>query len=245
MPARDAEDTIQASVRSVVDQTYQDWELIIIDDGSATPVPAFADRRVKVFRHEASRGVAHSRNRGARLAQGEWLAFLDADDLWDKRKLERQLAFMVRHQAQISYTATAFMDADGRLFDYVLPAVERLTHDELLRRNLMSCSSVMARREYLSRYPFPTRKNTHEDVCVWRRVVKEVGIAYGLDEPLLIYRLSARSQSANRVKSALMTYNSYRESGYNVIASLALTARYAVWSVTKRKLIYAGAKPSE
>jgi teichuronic acid biosynthesis glycosyltransferase TuaG len=246
MPAYNAERTIAASARSALNQTYTDWELIVVDDRSTDDTAAIiaglaaADDRVRIQRQPQRGGAAAARNSGVAMARGEWVAFLDADDVWMPDKLARQLAFMARREARISYTASAFMDSAGRRYSYIMPAVERLTYDQLLRRNLMSCSSVVCQRELLLRYPFPDRSLVHEDYCVWLRIVREVGVAYGLNEPLLTYRLSAGSQSAGRVRSALMTYRAYREVGFNPAASAALTARYAAWSVGKRLIIRSG-----
>ncbi|MDR1205897.1 MAG: glycosyltransferase family 2 protein [Peptococcaceae bacterium] len=244
-PAYNAGSVLAESIRSVAAQTYADWELIIVDDCSTDGSPAVAARfaetepRIRYHRNPRNSGAAFSRNQGVALARGEWIAFLDADDLMTSDKLAKQMIFVQENNAQISYTASAFMDADGKRFEYILPAVKKLTYNELLKRNLMSCSSVMAKRELLVKHPFPSRANTHEDYAAWLAIVREVDCAYGLNEPLLIYRLSANSKSANRLTSARMSYNAYREVGYSPIISAALMCRYAVWSVRKRKRIYA------
>ena len=246
MPAYNAQETITESIQSVLSQSCGNCELIIIDDCStdktAAIIKSFADNRIRYVLNEKNLGVAASRNRAVELAQGEWIAFLDADDIWDLNKLSRQLEFANETDAKITYTASAFMDADGNRFDWVMPAIYALNYKELLKRNLMSCSSVMVRRELIKRYPFPNRPVTHEDYVVWLRILREVGTAYGLDEPLLIYRMSGQSKSANRVKSARMSLNAYREVEYNPIIAALLTVRYAKHSVSKRRKIKNGMK---
>jgi teichuronic acid biosynthesis glycosyltransferase TuaG len=243
MPAYNAEQTLAESVRSVVSQTYADWELIIVDDCSTDGTPgiiaefAGGDPRIRAYRNGCNRGVAFSRNRGISLSRGGWIAFLDSDDLMTNDKLEKQMAFTRAHNAGISYVATAFMDIDGKRYDYVLTAVKELTYKELLKRNLMSCSSVIVKRDLMEKYLFPDRAKTHEDYAAWMKIVKDAGCAYGLNEPLLIYRLSARSKSANRLTSARMSYNAYRCVGYGAITSAAMTLRYAAHSIRKRMLI--------
>jgi teichuronic acid biosynthesis glycosyltransferase TuaG len=239
MPARNAERTIRESVRSVVAQTFADWELIIVDDCSAIPIGGFGDGRIRVCRNGACKGAAFSRNFGVSLAKGEWAAFLDADDLMRSDKLEKQLAFMRELCAKISYTASSFIGADGAQYGYVLRAARELTYRELLKRNLMSCSSVIVERDLIARHKFPDRPATHEDYASWLSIVREVGVAYGLDEPLLAYRLSPGSKSANRAVSAVMTFNAYRCAGYGAPAAAALTARYARHSIGKRIAIAA------
>jgi teichuronic acid biosynthesis glycosyltransferase TuaG len=238
MPAYNSEKTIIESVRSVIAQTYINWELLIIDDASKIPVKIFEDTRIKVYRNTINKNVAFSRNKGINVACGSIVALLDSDDVWSNEKLEKQLNFMKRYNAKISYTACAYMASDGRKLKYILPATLRLTYRENLKQNLMSCSSVMCERGLLIKYPFPEKKKLlHEDFCSWIRILREVDYAYGLDEPLLTYRISNRSKSSNRIFSAIMTYNSFCEVGFNPLIGLALTIRYAIRSIRKRRRI--------
>ena len=274
MPAFNAEHTIEAAIRSVLDQTFADFELLIVDDGSTdstravceamaaadaaqaasggktfapayaapiaadTPHAADAARppggRIRLLRNEGNRGVAFTRNRGIDEAAGSWIAFLDSDDLWHSEKLARQLRFARDHDAAISYTASGFIDADGRPYPYILHATEELRYRELLRRNLMSCSSVIVSRELMRRHRFADGP-LHEDYAAWLRIVREVGAAYGLDEPLLTYRVSAASRSGRRLQSGRMTYRAYRVAGYGATAAALLTLRYAVHSIDKHR----------
>jgi glycosyltransferase involved in cell wall biosynthesis len=160
MPAHNAERTVTESVKSVLDQINREWELIIIDDcssdGTRELCKSFSesDSRVRVLSNKTNRGVAYSRNRGVETARGEWVAFLDSDDVWRKDKLEKQMAFIQENNADISYTASAFMDERGNDIGYILHAEKELTFDRLLRRNLMSCSSVVIRRDLLQKKNF-------------------------------------------------------------------------------------------
>ena len=241
VPAFNAEKTIRASVDSVLAQTYPDWELIIINDASrdntCSCIPN--DPRIVVVTNRKNEGVAKSRNIGIGLAKGDVLAFLDADDLWHKDKLKSQLHFMEENNADISYTATAYITETGDISsNYILHAEKKLTYKLLLKANLMSCSSVMVRKNVM--VPFPEGSYIHEDYVVWLKIVKSVGQAYGLDEPLLIYRMVKGSKSSNRILSAQMTINAYRQLGYGLIQSFILTIAYAVHSITKRAKISKG-----
>ena len=245
MAARDAEETIRASIESVTRQTYPDWELIIIDDSSWDTTPQIIgeaienDPRIRVHENIRILGVAKSRNIGIELARGEWVAFLDSDDLWREDKLEKQLTFMAETGAAISYTGTAYIDEENNPSEYVLRAERELTYPELLRKNLMSCSSVMVRRDIMERTGFAS-DDMSEDYAAWMQIVSEVGCAYGLDEPLLVYRMSGTSKSSGRYRSGVMTYRAYRHVGYEKLPAFALTARYALHSITKRFLIGMG-----
>jgi len=240
MPAFNAEKTIAQAIQSVLDQTFGDYEFLIVDDcsgdGTGALCRAFAEKdgRLRLIRNDVNKGVALSRNLGIEAARGQWIAFLDSDDLWHAEKLERQLRFMEETKAVISYTASAFIETTGEAYAYILRAAYRLTYNELLRRNLMSCSSVMVRRDSMLAHKF-TDGPIHEDYASWLRIVREEGAAYGLDEPLLTYRLSKTSRSGRRFRSGLMVLRTYLAVGYGFIAAFALTLRYAVHSVTKRR----------
>lgn len=244
MPAYNAARYIEEAVRSVTAQSVADWELLIIDDCSSDGTAEIAGRlagedpRIRVLRNEKNAGAAKSRNRGVAEARGEWVAFLDSDDLWRSDKLEKQLELIDRHpDAALTYTASAFIDENGEAYSYVLHAEPRVTYGRLLHRNLLSCSSVMVKRELMLRHPFPDGE-LHEDYAVWLALLRELPCAFGVDEPLLVYRLSKTSKSGSRVKSGRMIYGSYREAGYSPAVSVWLALRYLPYSVAKRKRIF-------
>lgn len=244
MPAYNAAGTIRKSIESIKAQTVKEWELIVIDDGSNDDTAAIlselasSDSRICFLQNEKNSGASFTRNRAVSLAKGEWIAFLDSDDQWLPEKLEKQLSLAAKHPDMvICYTASSFIDDNGKQFSYVMEAVERMTYKMLLRKNLLSCSSVMIRSSVMKNIKMPSDK-MHEDYYVWLRVVKECGVAYGINEPLLIYRLCSNSKSSNRIKSAKMLFNAYRAVGYNPIVSTFYTLRYTFHSVSKRRNVY-------
>ncbi|MCL2352359.1 MAG: glycosyltransferase [Firmicutes bacterium] len=244
MPARNAEKTVAASVRSVLAQTYRDFELLVIDDESGDATGALVSGLLAglpnalYYRLDKRGGRAFARNFGVSLAKGKWIAFLDSDDLWREDKLQRHMRFIHKTNAAISYTASAFINPAGKPYKYVMRAKYILTYKELLRRNLMSLSSVIVRRDIMSRVKMADGE-LHEDYAAWLEILRETGRAYGLDEPLLTYRISGSSTSGNRLKSAQMVFNTYKYVGYKTVPAFLLTLRYAVHSVRKRLRIYA------
>jgi teichuronic acid biosynthesis glycosyltransferase TuaG len=155
MPSYNAEKTIKASINSVIAQTFVNWELIIIDDasqdGTVSAIKEQKDPRIILLENAQNSGAAEARNCGINHAKGQWLAFLDSDDLWHEDKLQKQIQFMEETGAVISYTATAYMSEAGEISGYILRAEKQLSYKELLKRNLMSCSSVMVRRDVMRR----------------------------------------------------------------------------------------------
>jgi len=244
MPAYNCIRYISWAVESVLEQSCPDWELIIVDDcsqdGSRERIETFSalDSRIRAFRNERNQGVGRSRNRGVELAKGEWIAFLDSDDVWTADKLEKQLSLLSREPgARLLYTGSAFMTESGEPLDYVLHVPEKIDRRRLLRQNLLSCSSAMVWRELMLRHPFPDRADMHEDFAVWLQILSEEAYAYGVDEPLLIYRLSAQSKSGNKLKAAVMNWNTYRAAGLGLPGSLYNMCWYAVNGLRKyRKL---------
>lgn len=244
MPAYNAEKTVRKSIESIIAQTVNNWELIVIDDGSVDDTAtilaelASSDARIRFFQNQRNSGASYTRNRAVSLAEGEWIAFLDSDDQWKPEKLEKQLALTEKYpDMAICYTASSFVDNDGKPYGYVMPAVERLTYRTLLRKNVMSCSSVMIRASIMKDIKMPHDK-MHEDYFVWLTVLRKYGIAYGIDEPLLIYRLCKHSKSSNRLKSAQMLFYSYRAAGYNPMKACLFVVRYTFYSIGKRRKIY-------
>ncbi len=216
IPSYNSEKYIAATLQSVCAQTYRDLEVLVMNDCSqdrtAEIVESFASRdpRVRLINLEGNQGVSHARNEGVRRAAGEWIAFLDSDDLWTEDKLEKQLALWDRG-AGFLFTGSAFIDENGQPLPSVLHVPTRVGFRELLKQNVISCSSVLIRKSLIARYPMPCSDRFHEDFATWLTILKNEQIeALGLDEPLLRYRVTASSRSGNKLHAAVMTFRAYR-----------------------------------
>ncbi len=225
MPAYNAEKTVEQSVRSVLAQTEKDFELIVVDDGSEDRTYEILsglkseDDRIYLLRNDPNVGVSVSRNRAIAAAKGEWIAFCDSDDLWREDKLAYQLAVAEKHpDAALLFTASGFVCNDGTQIGYVLPAEETVDFKRLLHHNQLSCSSVMVRATTLRNISFPG-DHLHEDYYTWLSVLKNGGYAYGIDQPLLIYRLTENSRSSNAWRSTKMLFRTYRAIGLSFFAA--------------------------
>ncbi|MCL2365085.1 MAG: glycosyltransferase family 2 protein [Defluviitaleaceae bacterium] len=240
MPAHNAAATIRESIDSVLAQTYPHWELIIVNDASRDTtlqiIQSYAaqNENLHIYTNTTNQGASETRNIAIRQAQGEYLAFLDSDDLWHPEKLAQQINFMQENNATLSFTATAYLAATGEPSPYTLTVPKIFTLQQLLRSNLMSHSSVIIQRTQMLPYP---KGFLHEDYAVWLQILKKIGHAHGLNQPLLTYRLQAQSKSAKRIDSAIMIYNAYRHAQYNRIKAFLYTLRYARHSISKRNQI--------
>ncbi|MCL2852421.1 MAG: glycosyltransferase [Defluviitaleaceae bacterium] len=215
MPCYNAEKYVESAVKSVMAQTYRNWELLIVNDcsadGSAAIVRRYAqsDCRVKYFDNAVNSGVAASRNKGVAQADGDYVAFLDADDIWQPSKLERQVAFMLEKGCAISYTAHGFIDEDGRTCGRVYYPPGEVDYNRFLRSNVMCASSVMTDARIMKSTGF-SGDVFHEDFTAWLAIVKAHGSGRGIAEPLTMYRVIRGSKSDNKLVSARGVYNIYR-----------------------------------
>ena len=216
VPAWRAEKTLAATLDSILSQTWRELEVLVVDDASPDGTLALAqsyaakDPRVRVIAQPENGGVSKARNRGVREARGGWIAFLDSDDLWMPEKLERQMTLAAQHpEAGLFFTGSAFISEDDHKYGYTLSVPERVNYRRLLGQNVISCSSVLVRRELMERYPMGNDA-IHEDFAVWLKILREEPWAYGVNEPLLVYRVSRSSKSGNKLKAARMTFGTYR-----------------------------------
>lgn len=236
MPAYNCERYIETAITSVLQQQVP-LELIIVEDhstdGTADVIRRFeSDERVIYLHNEINAGVSESRNIGIRMARGKYIAFLDADDYWTKDKLERQVALMEDKKAVLSSTARELMDEEGKLSGKVIPVPDTMTYRDLLKSNRINTSGAMIRTEIAKEF-LMGQDHLHEDYILWLKVLKKYGMAYGLNEPMLKYRLMKQSKSGDKLKSAKMTWGVYRYMGLNWFQSLYYFMQYAVAGVKK------------
>ncbi len=238
MAAYNAEKTIELAIESVLNQTYPTFELLVIDDcskdGTAKLVEklAEADERIRLISNEKNSGVCCTRKHGLDEAKGSWIAILDSDDAWAPEKLEKQIAFQKKKNADLLFTGSAFMDSEGRAIDWYLHAPKEVAYRQLLKQNVISNSSVLVRKELYAKY-YVIGDGMHEDFAIWLGILKEGKKAYGVDEPLLIYRIAKSSKSGNKIRAAKMNWNTYRYVGLNPLTAFYYECWYAVKSLLK------------
>lgn len=222
IPAYKAEKTIEQTLRSVFDQSFPNWEVILVNDCSPDNTLSVAakvadgDNRVRMISNERNSGVSHSRNRGVEEAKGEWIAFLDSDDFWRPDKLEKQLALAGKTGADIVYTGYDYVDGEGNPLPGAFIVPEETSFSDMLKKNVMSTSGIMIRRNWLMEYPF--RKDVaHEDLYEWLTLLKAGARAAGISQPLHTVRVSQReSRSGNKWKAAQNRMKLYRQMGLSV-----------------------------
>lgn len=239
MPAYNASQYIKEAIESVYRQNVE-WELIIINDASTDDTEKviqefLQDERIQYIKNEQNMGVAKSRNIGIERAKGEYIAFLDSDDRWTENKLQRQLEVMRQKKAVLCSTARALMNQDGVLTGKVIGVSDTIDYKSLLYSNCISMSSAMVRREVALEFPMQ-QDHLHEDYILWLQILKKYKVAYGINEPMLEYRVSEQSKSGNKLQSAAMTFGVYRYIGLNIFQCIYYFAAYAINGVRKHYL---------
>ena len=188
MPNYNSEKYVEATVRSVLAQTYQNWELIFVDDcstdNSLALVRAFQDDRIRIFENETNSGAAVSRNRALKLAVGDWIAFLDSDDLWDEKKIEKQLMFMVQNNYHFTYTYYRVCD-NGVWENFARVSPKRVTRRKMYNYCYFSTITVMYNRNRLGLLQIPDIKKRN-DYALWLVALKKCD-AYLYPETLSYY----------------------------------------------------------
>lgn len=242
MPAKNAAATIGKAIQSVRDQRYQDWRLLVIDDGSedrtAEIVRWFAimDTRIRLLRLPSWQGVAAARNRGLDLARTRYVAFLDSDDAWMPEKLERQIAFMQQSGTAITFSSYMRIDIKGNQLGIVEPP-PKVNRRMMLRANFIGNLTAVFDRKRLPELRFKSVGN--EDYLFWVTALnelKEPVLATPTAIPLARYRVAGNSLSGNKARSMRWQWEIYRRSfSFGLVKSCACIVSYAYYSAMKRR----------
>ena len=240
VPMYNAEKFIGKTIESVLSQTYENWEMLIMNDVSTDNSLAVVneytkkDDRIKVVNTEKNMGVVKGRNHLIDLANGKYIAFLDADDYWNSQKLEKQIQFMKEKNAGISCTEYTRVKENGEKINEVVIKSE-ISYTDMLKNNYLGCLTVMYDVEKVGkRYFKELEKN--EDYVLWLEIVKDVKTIYGLKENLAYYRVLDNSRSINKVKTAKVSWEIYRKvEKLPFLKSIYYFLHYAVRAVLKSK----------
>ncbi len=241
VPVYNAERFLEETVRTVQSQTYQAWELLLVDDCSNDESRNIAlrmteqDARVRLICQETNQGAARARNRGMQEAKGRYLCFLDADDIWEIDKLQQELAFMKEKQAGFVFTGYEFADEAGCGLGKVVTVPEQITYREALKNTTIFTSTVMLDREIIEDKYICMPEIPSEDTATWWQILKQYGVAYGLNKNLVKYRRSENTLSSNKWVAIQRIWDLYRkQEGFSVIKSMYCMFFWAVRAVLRR-----------
>ncbi len=211
-PVYQCEDLVARTIESVLAQTYEDWEMLLIDDcstdGSAAIVRAYAekDSRICYEKLSVNSGAAVARNTAIGKARGRYIAFLDSDDLWVPDKLLKQVTFMRERDAAFTYTDYAFINNADEVTRERIACDDFVDYDRLIRGSIIMCSSVMLDREKVGEFTMPNIRSG-QDYATWTMLMRTRGItAYNVGEILARYRRDGASLSSNKIRAFRRTW---------------------------------------
>lgn len=213
-PSYNSERFMSQTIESILNQTYTNWELIIVDDCSSDEtlsiVRKFTDERIRLYQLKENSGAAVARNTAMDHANGRYLAFLDSDDMWTKDKLTKQVYFMQKNDFAFTFTSYQSMYEDGTLVNKSIPVPYAVSYKFLLKNTIIGCLTVMLDREKIGQQYMPNIR-AGQDTAFWLKLMRQGFVAYGLNEPLAYYRSVSNSISSNKFKAVKRTWRIYRE----------------------------------
>lgn len=212
-------------------------EVIVINDNSSDNIEQVLSKYLHYdnfvyIKNNTNIGVAKSRNIGVKIAKGKFIAYLDSDDWWREDKLIKQLKLIKEKNCVLCYTARELVSETGISTGRVINVRDSINYSQLLLHNSISCSSVLVKKEVALNFPMEYSKY-HEDFITWLKILKYNGQVYGIDEPLLLYRLSKKGKSRNKLKSIVMTFGGYRIIGISRSRAFILTCSHLLHGIIK------------
>jgi len=206
VPVYNAEQFIQETIESVLAQTYKNMEIVIVDDCSKDSSEAIIKRMKKFYsniiyhKFENNHGAAVARNVALNIAQGQYVAFLDSDDLWKPTKIEEQINLMKDKKSSFCYTAIEMMNDIGEVIKSKRNVIELIDYNFLLKNTMIATSSVIIDRIALGDFQMPLRR-AGQDYATWLMLLRKGAVACGINEALVKYRIRKHSLSSNKLKS--------------------------------------------
>jgi teichuronic acid biosynthesis glycosyltransferase TuaG len=227
------EAVIEETIKSVIKQTYTNWELILVDDASLDQTLNKAealknvDDRIKLFNHPTNKGAAEARNLGTKMARGEYIAFLDADDLWKANKLELQINVLSNDKADVCFGSYELIDSNSQPLHKKVQALKTLTHKKLLKANYIgNLTGIYNCKKTGKIYTKDLKKR--QDWLLWLEAIKRSNKpAVGISETIAYYRISEGSLSSNKTNLIKHNFNVYRKGlGFSYVKSIVYLLQF-------------------
>ncbi len=215
MPSYNAEKYIAESIESVLHQTYPNWELLITDDCSRDRTPEIVqsycqqDPRISFVIAKQHSGIAKTRNQSIARAKGQFIAFLDNDDLWVPEKIEKQVRFIIENNYAFVYSAYELMNEDGSPKGKTIKTAGVVDYNKYLRNTIIGSGTIMLDQDQTGSLVMPDNA-TSDDMALWCKILKDGHQAYPIPEVLMRYRVRSNSASANKLKAAKDVWLVYR-----------------------------------
>lgn len=214
MPTYNCAKFIDKTIKSVIAQTYKNWELVIVDDCSKDNteevVANFKDDRIKYHKLKNNSGAAVARTEAMKLANGNYMAFLDSDDLWKEDKLTKQIKFMQDNNYNFTCTAYEQIDEQGNKLNKVIKTKKKANYNRILLDCPVGNSTVMYNVDNLGKFEVPNIRKRNDD-ALWLQILKKEKFIYGMPDVLMEYRIRNNSISSNKLSLIKYHWQLYRE----------------------------------
>lgn len=214
IPMHNSSRFIKECLDSVIAQTYKNLEIILVDDASSDNtveiVKNYKDKRIKLIELKENVGAAIARNTGVENSTGDYICYLDSDDYWKLKKIEKQVKF-IKGKAFI-YSSYQYLNNNNKT--HIAKVPKFLTYKQLLKNSAIFTSTVMVNMKYLDKQDlYMPNIRMGQDYGAWYKILKKVDVAYGMDEVLSIYRVGNDSLSSNKFKAMKRSWNLYKMEG--------------------------------
>ena len=215
-PSYNSKRFIKDTIDSVLMQTYHNWEMIIVDDCSSDDSSEYIknlikdEDRITLIALEKNVGAAQARNKALDIAKGKHIAFLDCDDIWMPKKLEKQLAFMQKNNYAFTFSSYIPMSEDAKTEYSVISVPLEIDYAGYCKDTIIGCLTVIIDKEKIGEFRMPNIKSSH-DMALWLLIMKRGFKAYGLNEVLAKYRLVSTSNTSKKYKASIDVWRVYRE----------------------------------
>lgn len=238
MPSYNASAYLDQALQSVLGQTFQAWELLVVDDCSQDNSVALLQRyasqdsRIKVFPQKSNNGPATSRNIGIEEAQGRYITFLDSDDFWEPEFLASSLKFLEERKIEFCFASYHRITEEGTYIDY-FKVPQKVDYYSLLKTCPIPCLTAIYDTARVGKHFMPPLKK-RQDYGLWLSLAKEIDFMYGIQQPLATYRIRKNSVSRNKFKTAYYQWRIYREvEKLNILKSLYYIIHYSINGILK------------
>ncbi|MCT4614491.1 MAG: glycosyltransferase [Marinifilaceae bacterium] len=239
-PSYNSAQFINQTIDSVITQSYTNWEMIIVDDSSSDKSREIIslyqkkDARIKSIFLKENVGAAEARNKALEIAKGNYIAFLDSDDLWKSNKLMKQIEFMAKNQYAFTYTAYDIINEAGQFRNKIISVPKMINYNQYLKNTIIGCLTVVIDKNQVGDFRMPNIRSSH-DMALWLLIMKRGFIAHGLNENLASYRIVSTSNTSNKLKAAKEVWKVYREvEQLSVLKSLYSFIFYGYNAILKR-----------
>ena len=243
VPVYNSENFIKDTIKTVENQTYENWELLLVNDCSTDNSKKIIeeyekkDKRIKLIDLKQNSGAAIARNTGIEMSKGKYIAFLDSDDLWEKEKLEKQIEFMKKNNSIFSFTGYEFANENGIGNGKVVTVPFKINYKQALKNTTIWTSTVIFDVKKLEKelIKMPNVRRG-QDTATWWKVLKTGIVAYGLNESLSLYRRSNNTLSSNKIKALKRTWNLYRNVEHLPIFASLYNFSWYCFNAIKRRI---------